>query len=61
MEKEIEEYESSLDSDIKNFTKFTNIKHIKKLLNFEKEGDFYMLYIFNAYKGAWINNCVGEG
>ena len=27
-----------------------NIEHIKKLLNFEKEGDFYMLYIFKRKK-----------
>ena len=27
-----------------------NIEHIKKLLNFENEGDFYMLYIFKRKK-----------
>ena len=27
-----------------------NIEHIKKLLNFEEKGDFYMLYVFKRKK-----------
>lgn len=27
-----------------------NLKHIKELLNFEEEGDFYMLYVFKRKK-----------
>ena len=27
-----------------------NIKHIKELLNFSDEGDFYMLYVFKRKK-----------
>ncbi len=28
-----------------------NIEQIKQLLNFEDEGDFYMLYVFKRKKG----------
>ena len=36
----------NLQFNFKILKMIDNIKHIKKLLNFENEGDFYMLYIF---------------
>ena len=37
-----------------------NIKLIKELLNFEKEGDFYMLYIFKRKKDQTVDKHVHQ-